>query len=440
MLIKKLFPNIVLAMLVLTNFVFVLPSQGALALAKSSGSEDAAQGFAAGQTLPWGMDRIDADKTQGLSSGAGIKVAILDSGIDLEHPDLAGRVKGGFNALNPGGSYDDDFGHGTHVAGIVAALNNDIGTVGVAPLADLYAVKVLDNTGNGSVSDIIRGINWATDNGMQVINLSFTISSDVLSLHDAIINAAARGAVVVVAAGNGGGTAKHPGAYPEVIAVGALDQSGILASWSSRGPEIDLLAPGASVYSTYAGGIYKYMRGTSMAAPYVSGTAAPILSPGNFTAEEVKAKLLDSAENLSSGYKLVDAENAVATAGIPASVPTPSGAPIATLSTQPTLQTAVVGTPAPVVAGHGPGTLINMNGTNWRITDDGLGRQGFDTLEKFQSHRLKFSNVFPADSTDIAKPDAGLMAWGEGVLFNDTGTVYQISGGEKHGFTSAGVF
>ncbi|OGE78200.1 MAG: hypothetical protein A2751_03525 [Candidatus Doudnabacteria bacterium RIFCSPHIGHO2_01_FULL_46_14] len=472
MTLKKIYLNLLIVTLVLANFIFALPAtadessrkmviyrgqdgasrievmeltaEDARALALDPHVlrvEDDATVFATAQTLPWGVDRIDADKAQDLSVGAGVRVAILDSGIDLEHPDLAGRIKGGYNALSPGASYDDDFGHGTHVAGIVAGLSNSIGIVGVAPAADLYAVKVLDSTGSGFVSDIIAGINWAAENGVQIINLSLATSSDVQSLHDAVSAAVSRGVLVVVAAGNDGGTVKYPAAYPEAIAVAALDQTDNLASWSSRGPEIDLLAPGASIYSTYAGGIYKLMRGTSMAAPHVSGAAALIMSKGSLSPDEVKTKLLNSAETLVSDYKLVDAENAVAqTANPPPVVPsnsTPVNQPVQTV---PNPISAAPPQSSPTPVGHAPGTLINMNGTIWRITDDGQARQGFDSLEKFLSYRFKFTIVMRANTADMAKPDAGLMSWSDGVLFNDNGTVYQISGGQKHGFTSAGIF
>lgn len=443
---KSLFSSLILITLVLANFLFARPALkerdrrivvyhteagAAPQIEAKQLSDEEAQAMlldpqveridndppvqAAGQTLPWGVDRIDAEKAQSAAQGEGVKVAIIDSGIDLDHPDLAGRVAGGYNVLSPGASYDDDFGHGTHVAGIVAASNNSQGSVGVAPLADLYAVKVLDSTGAGFVSNIIKGINWAADNGMQIINLSLTAPTDVPSLREAVSAAVSRGIVVVVAAGNDGGAVKYPAAYPEVIAVAATDQADALASWSARGPEIDLAAPGASIYSTYAGGIYKLMRGTSMAAPHVTGAASLILSQASLGPAEVRQKLIDSAEVLPSGYKLVDAEQAVAAA---------PGAAF----------------PAVPAAAHAPGALINAGGTIWRISDDGQTRAGFDSAEKFLSHRFRFSNVVPASSADMQKPEAGLMPWGDGVLFNDGGTVYQISGGRKHGFTSAMVF
>jgi len=279
------------------------------------------------QTLPWGIDRIDADLAWSTSSGSGVKVAVIDTGIDLKHPDLV--VKGGASTVWYTSSYNDDNGHGTHVAGIVAALDNSIGVVGVGPQINLYAVKVLDKNGSGYLSDVIEGLDWAVANRMQVVNMSLGTSSDVQSLHDAVARVNAAGIVQVAAAGNSGGAVIYPAAYPEVIAVSATDKTDSLASWSSRGPEVDLAAPGVDIYSTYKGSTYQTLSGTSMASPHVAGVAALVLSvpskceylldsmPGCSPAE-VQKRLESTADDLGVsgkddlyGYGLVDAERAV---------------------------------------------------------------------------------------------------------------------------------
>ncbi|MBU2578605.1 S8 family peptidase [Patescibacteria group bacterium] len=281
------------------------------------------------QVLPWGIDRIDAELVWPTGNTADpVKVGIIDTGISNKHPDLKANVKGGVNTINPRKSWNDDNGHGSHVAGIVAALNNTVGVVGVGPNADLYAIKALDATGSGYLSDIIEGIQWAVANHMQVVNMSLGTNSDIQSLHDAVAVAKGAGVVIVAAAGNSGGSVTFPAAYSEVIAVSATDQNNVIASWSSRGPEIDLAAPGVSIYSTYKGSGYATLSGTSMAAPHVAGSTALILNTpvgaydvntdGKWNPDEVQKKLQDRANDLGSagfdnfyGWGLVNAYNAI---------------------------------------------------------------------------------------------------------------------------------
>lgn len=292
------------------------------------------------QVLPWGVDRIDADLAWTNSTGLEVKVAILDTGIDKDHPDLGDNIMDGVNFVKIRGKiiadqWDDDNGHGTHCAGIVAAVDNDIGVIGVAPQAYLYGVKVLDRRGSGYVSDIILGIQWSIDKGMQVINMSLGTSSDVQSLHDACDAAEAAGIVVIAAAGNSGDTDPdsdviYPAKYDSVIAVAATDDTDARASWSSDGPKVELAAPGVDIYSTWKGGDYATKSGTSMACPHVTGTAALVLAApedtardsitngdGTWTNEEVRAVLQATADDLGAegfdnyyGHGLVDAEQA----------------------------------------------------------------------------------------------------------------------------------
>jgi subtilisin family serine protease len=293
------------------------------ALAKAAGATQPAQ------ILPWGIDRIDAELVwPGGNTADPVKVGIIDTGISNKHPDLLANVKGGVNTINPLKSWNDDNGHGSHVAGIVAALNNSVGVVGAGPATDLYAIKVLNASGSGYLSDVIEGIQWAIANHIQVINMSLGTASDVGSLHDAVKAAKNAGIVVVAAAGNSGGPVNYPAAYEEVIAVSAIDQNNMLASWSSRGPEVDLAAPGVSIYSTYKGTGYATLSGTSMAAPHVAGSAALVLntpvgaydanSNGQWDPDEVQKKLQDRAVDLGDagfdnlyGWGLVNAFNAV---------------------------------------------------------------------------------------------------------------------------------
>jgi subtilisin family serine protease len=242
------------------------------------------------------MARIGAEVAWTVSVGRGVNVAILDTGIDLDHKDLKNNIEGGYMAIQTGRyalarkrTYNDDHNHGTHVAGIVAAVKgNGIGVVGVAPEADLYAVKVLDQNGSGYLSDIIEGIQWAIDtrsdanpdNDIQIINMSFGTSTNSFLLEWALIAAEDEGIMLVAAAGNGGpseGTVLYPAAYPSVVAAGATDQQDAVASFSSRGTKVELSAPGVAILSTIATGGYQAYSGTSMASPHVAGAAALML-------------------------------------------------------------------------------------------------------------------------------------------------------------------
>jgi subtilisin family serine protease len=204
-------------------------------------------------------------------------VAVVDTGINTTHPDLNDNLAGCLNFIVSWRSCEDDNGHGTHVSGIIAAENNNLGVVGVAPKARIYALKVLDRRGRGYLSDIIESLDWAIANQMQVVNMSLGTTSNVLSFAEAVQRVRDAGITQVAAAGNSGpgeNTVIYPAKYPEVIAVAATDSQNAVPSWSSRGSEVDLAAPGVSVYSTYLRGGYKTLSGTSMSAPHVTGVVA----------------------------------------------------------------------------------------------------------------------------------------------------------------------
>ena len=226
------------------------------------------------EQTPWGISKIKAPESWSTGRGAGSIVAVVDTGIDLDHPDLINNITLGYNAISPGTTSDDNNGHGTHVAGTIAGVDNTIGVIGVAPSARLLSVKVLGANGSGYISDIIEGIDWAVANGADVINMSLGTTADIQSMEDAVVRAFNAGVVVVAASGNDGSAVNYPAAYPTVLAVGATDSNNTIASWSSRGPQVDLSAPGVSVYSTYKGSVYKTLSGTSMATPHVAGLAA----------------------------------------------------------------------------------------------------------------------------------------------------------------------
>ncbi|MEK9145562.1 MAG: S8 family peptidase, partial [Elusimicrobiota bacterium] len=226
----------------------------------------------AGQKLPWGVERVNAKGAWAVTRGAGVKVAVVDTGVDFDHPDL--KLAGGFNVITHDKNYKDDNGHGSHVAGTIAAQDNGEGVVGVAPEVSLYGVKVLDANGSGTFADVVEGIQWTVENKMDVANFSLGASQGTQALEDAV-NAAAKGGVAVVAAaGNSGGSVGYPAAYSSVIAISASSNKDKLAYFSSRGPEVDFIAPGVNVDSTYMGGGYSSLSGTSMACPHAAGLAA----------------------------------------------------------------------------------------------------------------------------------------------------------------------
>ncbi|MBG6183207.1 subtilisin family serine protease [Arthrobacter sp. CAN_A214] len=244
------------------------------------------------------------------------------------------KGRGGPGKLPDANAWNDDNGHGTHVAGTIAALDNTIGVVGVAPEADLYGVKVLDANGYGYASDVALGIEWSINNGMQVINLSLAEETDVPALRDAVEAADDAGIVVVAAAGNAGdgdpssNDVLWPAKYDSVIAVSATDIDDAVAVFSSDGAEVELAAPGKDVLSTTRGGGYGTMSGTSMATPHVSGVVAGMLATpvvsgvdadydGVWDTSEIRATLQASADDLGTpgrdvfyGYGLLDAEEA----------------------------------------------------------------------------------------------------------------------------------
>lgn len=254
----------------------------------------------AGQAIQWGVNRVDAPAAWGKSRGAGVKVVVIDTGLDMTHPDLAGNIKGGWNAITKSNDFNDDHGHGTHCGGNIAALDNAVGIVGVAPKADLYGVKVLDANGSGTFDDVIAGMQWAVDNHMEVASMSLGADQGNQALADMVAAMKKGGVTLVAAAGNSGGAVGFPGGYPEAIAVAASDSNDALADFSSRGPEVAVIAPGVNVYSLSKNGGYETMSGTSMATPHVAGLAVLYVSKHKgATPDQVRAALSAASTKLS---------------------------------------------------------------------------------------------------------------------------------------------
>jgi hypothetical protein len=300
------------------------------------------QVFALDQILPWGVDRIDAEVVHapenGGNKGAGVKIAIIDTGVDYNHEDLNDNFNKnllGYDFVNSDNDPMDDDGHGTHVAGIIAAEDNNIGVIGVAPEAKLYALKVLDDTGSGYMSDVVLAIQWATDpdgdgsasDRLDIINMSLGGQKNIF-LEWACNLAYLDGLLLVAAAGNGGSVI-YPAAYSSVIAVSATDSNDELASFSSTGKQVELAAPGVNINSTLPGNEYsgETWSGTSMASPHVAGTAALVWKANPaWSNDEVRTQLQETAEDLGAvgwdskyGYGLVDADEAAGLGNQPSS-------------------------------------------------------------------------------------------------------------------------
>ncbi len=252
------------------------------------------------QTLPWGVDRVDADlnataKINYSDERVNVDIAIIDTGIQLLHPDL--NVFKNVSFVTGAKTGNDDNGHGTHVAGTAAALDNGVGVVGVAPGARLWAVKVLNKNGSGFMSGVIKGVDYVTGKAaeIEVANMSLGGGNSV-ALNSAIANSAAKGVVYAVAAGNSGADAggTSPANSPDVLCVSAIvDTDGkpggfggatsygaddTFATFSNFGAVVDIAAPGVKVLSTYKGGAYATFSGTSMASPHVAGAVGLYLA------------------------------------------------------------------------------------------------------------------------------------------------------------------
>jgi type VII secretion-associated serine protease mycosin len=276
----------------------------------------------------WGWLRIHCDEAYGTGyHGSGVIVAVLDTGVDTEHPDLKANIINGYNFVDKNNNVTDVNGHGTMVAGIIAAVaNNSIGIAGVAPEVKIMPLKVISSQG-GSLIDIDLAILYAVNNGARIISMSFGQNSSLgLATESALNYAYQHGCVLIAGAGNDNNSEPfYPAAYDNVIAVSAIDQNNEKASFSNFGSYIDLCAPGVNVLSTNINGTYTYGSGTSFATPFVAGVAALLLSKyPDLTPQEVADTLYNEAEDLGPsgwdeyyGWGLVNAYSAVTQPSIP---------------------------------------------------------------------------------------------------------------------------
>ncbi len=330
----------------------------------------------------WGVLHIGSDSAYvSGQTGKTIKVAVLDTGIDYNNTDLNLNYAGGFNFVNGTADPLDDNGHGTHIAGTIAAIKNNVGVVGVAPDVRIYALKVLDAQGRGYASDIISALQWSVNNGIQIINSSYgTPTNPGAGLESAFATAEAKGIINVASAGNSGtclgdtNTIEYPAMYSSVIAVSATDPVNDRPCFSATGNKIELSAPGVKINSTKLGGGNILYSGTSMAAPHVTGVSA-LLMGMNITDSNGNGRINDEIRNILSssaldigtlgrdnwyGYGLVKADKAIAIANqlYPITTITPVATTTSPTSTVPVTKTPTTNKPTTTVPvlypGHTP--------------------------------------------------------------------------------------
>jgi subtilisin len=231
------------------------------------------------EIIDYGVKLINPIKQWDISKGNNINIAVLDTGIDYNHEDLKDNVKGGINfTTTDANDYIDRAGHGTFCAGIIAAEENGQGIIGVAPNANLYAVKILNDQGQGTLTWLIHGIDWCLTHNIDIISMSLGFERDSEQMHAVICEAYKRGIIMVAAVGNNNTEteAEYPARYDEVIGVTAIDSAEHLASFDTVGSKVEISAPGVNITSTYPGNLYAIGSGTSFAVPHISGAIALI--------------------------------------------------------------------------------------------------------------------------------------------------------------------
>lgn len=404
----------------------------------------------------WNLRHIRAnsgwDRTTGSS---GVIIAIADTGIDLGHPDLAGKIVGGIDTVNGDFTAQDDNGHGTHVASIAASQSNNArGIAGVDWNARLMPIKVLNGEGSGSSLQVANGITWAADNGAKVLNMSLASSNSSSVVNNAVQYAYARGVLPVAAAGNyfeEGNPTSYPAAYAHVLAVAAVNDSDGHASYSNSGSYVDVAAPGGDPSSSsdsnlrhwipgaYWGGSgvsYALLSGTSQAAPHVAGLAGLLLAlNGAFTPDQLTQLITSSAVDVQaagwdpfSGYGRIDVAAALAAVPPPATA-TPTSTPTDT----PTATATPTATPTPTITPTPTPTPPPRSRTDVQVNDSSTNRQDFPALAIDSANNLTAlwrDRRSGADSLYSAGLAANAIDWGANLLL--TGT-QQISATDQIG-------
>lgn len=261
-----------------------------------------------GEQASWGYQTVDAQiGFQKQYTGKNVKVAILDTGIS-PHSDL--KIAGGISAVDYTAEYTDDNGHGTFVAGIIGALDNGKGLIGEAPDAELYAVKILDQKGSGTTEDLAKGLNWAIQQNIDILNMSISFPDESPAVEQMLQSAHDKGILMIAAAGNHGtadastDTVEYPARSTQVMGIMTVDSQLERAAFSASGSEADVAAPGVSIISTANNGKYELRDGTSVSAPFVSGLAAVLKEAyPKSTSEQIRQAICDNAVDLGAPGK-----------------------------------------------------------------------------------------------------------------------------------------
>jgi thermitase len=378
----------------------------------------------------WGLHKVEASAAWDTTTGsAGVSIAILDTGVDQNHPDLSDKIAKNVN-FTDSTTVDDVHGHGTHVAGIAAAsTNNAIGVAGLGYDSTIMNVKVLGDSGSGYYSWVVSGITWAADNGAQVINMSLGGTASSRALEDAINYAWSKGVIVVAAAGNGGTSSPfYPAYYANCIAVAATDRYDARASWSNYGDWVDVAAPGVSIYATLKGSSYGYKSGTSMASPHVAGLAALVFtavtdSNGNgHLNDEVRSSIESTCDDIGVsgiGSGRINAARAVARDD---TQPQPDVNIVTTAEPTPVSQAGDVITCTYTVTNTGEVTLTGI-----AVTDNKLGNISLATTTLAPGASTTTTATYTVTQADI---DAGAdivntatVTTDQGVTDSDSATV-----------------
>ena len=320
----------------------------------------------------WALAKLRATAAWKVSSGREVTIAVIDSGVDLDHPELAGRILKGYDFVNGDAEPDDDYGHGTQVAGVAAAAaNNDDGIAGLAWDAKIMPVKVLDDRGRGMSSNLTCALYWAADKGADILNISIISFGPSLGMQSAINYATNAGVLIFAAAGNlfeDGNPVTYPAAHEGVIAVAATDRDDDHAWFSSAGSFVDIAAPGVGIFSPFppSHDEYRSVHGTSLATPHGAGLAALVLSVAHgLTPEQVETIIKESAVDLGApgqddrfGHGRIDAAAAMylTLSSLPSRLflpaaqfpsPTPTVTPTPTLTPPSTPTATPTSTPSP---------------------------------------------------------------------------------------------
>lgn len=260
------------------------------------------------QFYSWPIKKFDVTKQWKYSEGENVTVAVIDTGCDLTHEDIKDNLIDGINIIDKKSEPQDDNGHGTHVSATIAAINNGIGMVGVAPKAKIMPIKALDGQGSGSNKNVAEGIVWAVDHGADIVTMSLGSEYPSIHIEKAINYARDKNVVMFCAAGNSGieSGIQYPAKYPHTISIGAIDKNLSLCDFSCCGEELDFLAPGEDIISAVPGNSYASMTGTSMATPFAVGCAALLLS----YAKKIKFASLENMLKSNNDYIAVFAKKA----------------------------------------------------------------------------------------------------------------------------------